>query len=55
MKEKIKKIIIILIGIIIIYGGLFLVMNYLEDHSECDCRCPNAYMPNDYCWGYCRE
>ena len=51
-KTKISKIIIILIGIVIIYGSLFLIANWLDKEIGCHCQY-DIYLPTDYCWGHC--
>ena len=50
-KEKIIRIIIIIIGVAVIYGGIFLIMNWASN-DNCYCQY-NQYLPTDYCWGVC--
>jgi len=51
---KINKAIIILIGIIIIYGSLFLIANWLDSNDGCYCGY-DIYLPPERCWGVCNE
>jgi len=51
-KTKITKIIMIIIGVIIIYGILPLIGNWLLKNNGCYCQY-DIYLPTDYCWGIC--